>query len=42
MDILTLDRIYYVIQYIDDIVIAEIDNYAEQIYYIMGLYTILM
>ena len=32
MDILTLDRLYYVIQYTDDIVIAEIDSYAEQIY----------
>ena len=42
MDILTLDRLYYVVKCIDDIVIAEIANYAEQIYYIMGLYTILM
>ena len=42
MDILTLDRIYYEVQCIDDIVIAEIANYAEYIYYIVGLYTILM
>ena len=42
MDILTLDRLYYVVQCIDDIIIAEIANYAEHIYYIMGLYTILM
>ena len=42
MDILTLGRLYYVIQCIDDLVITEIDSYAEHIYYIMGLYTILM
>ena len=29
MDILTLDRLYYVVQCIDDIFIAEIANYAE-------------
>ena len=42
MDILTLGRLYYVIQYIDNLVTIEIDNYAEHIYYIVGLYTILM
>ena len=42
MDILTLDRLYYVVQYVYDIVIAEIANYAEHIYYIVGLYTILV
>ena len=42
MDILTLDRLYYVVQCIEDIVIAEIDNYVEHIYYTVGLYTILM
>ena len=42
MDILTLGRLYYVVQCIDDIVIVEIANYAEHIYYIMGLYTILI
>ena len=42
MDIVTLDRLYYVVQCIDDIVIAEIANYAEQVHYIMGLYTIFM
>ena len=42
MDTFTLDRLYYVVQCTDDIVIAEIANYAEQVYYIMGLYTILM
>ena len=42
MDILALDGLYYVVQCIDDIVIAEIANYAEHIYYIVGLYTILM
>ena len=35
MDILTLDRLYYVVQCIEDVVIAEINNYAEHIYYII-------
>ena len=42
MDILTLGRLYYVTQCIDDSVITETDSYAEYIYYIVGLYTILM
>ena len=42
MDILALDRLYYVIQCIDDLVTTEIDSYAEHIYHIVGLYTILM
>ena len=42
MDILTLGRLYYVVQCIYDILIAEIANYGEHIYYIVGLYTILM
>ena len=41
MDILTLNRLYYVAQCTYDIVITEIANYAEHIYYIVGLYTIL-
>ena len=42
MDILTLGRLYYVIQCVEDLAITEIDSYAEHIYYIVGLYTILM
>ena len=42
MDILTLGGLYYVIQCIDNLVMIEIDSYTEHIYYIVGLYTILM
>ena len=42
MDILILDRLYDVVQCTYDIVIAEIDSYVAHIYYIVGLYTILM
>ena len=42
MDILTLGRLYYVIQCVDDLVTTEIDSHAEHIYYIVGLYIILM
>ena len=42
MDILTINRLYYVIQCLDDLVTTETDSYAEHIYYILGLYTILM
>ena len=42
MDILILGRLYYIIQCIDYLVITEIDSYAEHIFYIVGLYTILM
>ena len=42
IDILTLDRLYYVVQCIYEVIIAEIANYAEHIYYIVGLYTILI
>ena len=35
MDILTLVRLYYVIQCIDDLVTTEIDSYAEHIYYMV-------
>ena len=42
MDILTLGRLYYVIQCTNDLVTTEIDSYAEHIYYIVGLYTIPM
>ena len=31
MDILTLGRLHYVIQCVDDLVITEIDSYAEYI-----------
>ena len=38
MDILTLGRLYFVIQCIDNLVTLEIDSYAEHIYYIVGYY----
>ena len=40
MDILTLGRLHYVIQCIDNLVTLEIDSYAKHIYYILGLYTL--
>ena len=42
MDILTLGRLHYVIQCINNLVTLEINSYAEHIYYIVGLYTIFM
>ena len=33
MDILTLSRLHYVIQYIDNLVTIEIDSYAGIVYH---------
>ena len=42
MDILTLSRLYLFLYFVVNIILDELEGYAEQVYYIIGLYTILM
>ena len=42
MDILTLTRLYLFLCFMVNIILDELEQYAEQVYYIIGLYTILM
>ena len=42
MDILTLTRLYLFLRFIVNIKLDELEEYAEQVYYIIVLYTTLM
>ena len=42
MDILTLTKLYLFLCFLVNIILDELEEYAEQVYYIIGLYTILM
>ena len=42
MGILSLTRLYLVLLFVVNIILDELAEYAEQVYYIIGLYTILM
>ena len=42
MEILTLTKLYLFSYFMVNIILDEIEEYAKQVYYIMGLYTTLM